>query len=263
MSVHHLNVKMFKRSQGDSAVAAAAYRAGANLRDERQERTHYYARRQDAVAHSDLLLPDEAPPGLDRETLWNAAEARERRKDSQVAREFMIALPHELPQAEQVELAETFAATLVERYGVAADVSVHLPHPERNDARNVHAHILTTRRRFEGELLGDTIEELNPYRGNGRDEVEELHDYWRRLQREAVRRHQRHQEERATALHGSPNRTPARSAERAKALVADVEERQESERPTARTPSPPRNASPPERSEGDRPDRREGRGGRS
>jgi len=42
-------------------------------------------------------------------------------------------------------LAVDFARTLVDRYGIVADVAVHAPHPE-GDSRNHHAHILTTTR---------------------------------------------------------------------------------------------------------------------
>jgi len=261
---------MLKRSQGDSAVAAAAYRAGANLRDERQERTHYYARRQRGVVHTEMILPDGAPSGIDREEMWNAAEARERRKDSQVAREFMVALPAELPQVEQVRLARALAEHLVDRYGVAADVAVHDPagrtgrDGQPQDARNVHAHVLTTRRCWESGEMTDTINALNPYRGTGAEELEELHQWWRHRQTAAVRRHQQARAERADVIRASPHRPrPPRQrsrsglADRAAALL-DVAAR-EGRGADPSTPDQPSRPPPA----GDRPDRREGRGSRS
>ncbi|MGB8843619.1 MAG: MobA/MobL family protein [Aliidongia sp.] len=43
---------------------------------------------------------------------------------AKTGREFRVALPHELDQAEQIELAREFAQYLVDRYGV--------PKPRRN-----------------------------------------------------------------------------------------------------------------------------------
>ena len=70
--------------------------------------------------------------------LWNKVEASEKRKNSTVARELVVALPNELNQEQRRELAERIAGQLVERYQVAAQVAVHLPDAE-GDQRNHHA----------------------------------------------------------------------------------------------------------------------------
>ena len=67
--------------------------------------------------------------------MWNAAEACETRSNSVTAREWERALPSEILDAARIEITRAFAAQLVERYGVAADVAIHAPHRE-GDQRN-------------------------------------------------------------------------------------------------------------------------------
>src|SRR5271157_4682701 len=62
-----------QRSQGRSAIAAAAYRAAAALHDESLGRTFNYLAKSGLV-HSEILLPEGAPARwLDRAALWNVA----------------------------------------------------------------------------------------------------------------------------------------------------------------------------------------------
>jgi Ti-type conjugative transfer relaxase TraA len=139
-------MKPICRTQGRSAVAAAAYRAGAVLTNERDGLVHDYSGRR-GVDHSEVVLP----PGVaadwarDRSALWNAAEAAEKRSDARTAREFVLALPHELDDGQRLELTRIFAVHLAERYGAAVDVAIHQPH-EGKDQRNAHAHLLMTTR---------------------------------------------------------------------------------------------------------------------
>ena len=58
--------------------------------------------------HHAVLLPEGADPRLgEAGALWNAAEAAEKRKDAQVARELVVALPadRELTTEDRIELA--------------------------------------------------------------------------------------------------------------------------------------------------------------
>lgn len=142
MAIYHLSVKAVKRSAGRSATAAAAYRSGELVHDERTGETHDY-RRRSGVLHTELV-----GWASSRAQLWNAAETAERRKDACVAREYEIALPAELESGAQVELARQFGRWLRERHGVAVDICVHQGH---GDARNVHAHILASTRPVEAD----------------------------------------------------------------------------------------------------------------
>jgi Ti-type conjugative transfer relaxase TraA len=86
--------------------------------------------------------------------LWNAAEFAEKRKDARVAREFEIALPHELSAEQRLEAAREMAQELADRYGAAVDFAIHAPH-EASDVRNHHAHLLMTTRQVTEDGLGD------------------------------------------------------------------------------------------------------------
>ncbi len=148
-------MKPVSRSSGRSAVASAAYRAGERLTNERDGITHDFSRKQ-GVEHAEIVLPEgsDADWARDRSTLWNAAEAAENRKDARVAREFEIALPHELSAEQRLELTRDFAQELANRYGGAIDFAIHQPH-DASDVRNHHAHLLMTTRGVEAEGLGD------------------------------------------------------------------------------------------------------------
>ena len=112
MALYHLSVKAVSRGGGRSAVACAAYRQAESLHDERTGQTHDYERKRGGEARL-LMMPDGAGGSAtmagenwtaERERLWNAAEAAERRKDARVAREYELALPHELDAASRRRL---------------------------------------------------------------------------------------------------------------------------------------------------------------
>ncbi len=147
MAIYHLSVKTISRSAGRSATAAAAYRAGVKIADERTGELHDYTRKG-GIEYIELVLPAHEPDwATNREKLWNAAEQAETRKNSTVAREFEIALPSELSPEERRRLAVDFAKEIVARHGCAADVAIHAP-GKGGDNRNHHAHILCSTRQL-------------------------------------------------------------------------------------------------------------------
>lgn len=155
MAIYHLSMKPIARSSGRSAVAAAAYRAGECLTNERDGLTHDYTRKA-GIEHAEIVLPrgSTAEWARDRGALWNAAEAAEKRSDARVAREFEIALPHELTAEERLEATRSFAQGLADRYGTAVDFAVHSPNGE-TDIRNHHAHLMMTVRSVGVAGLGE------------------------------------------------------------------------------------------------------------
>ena len=187
MAIYHLSVKSISRSAGRSVVAAAAYRAGQELTDERQGLTHDYTRKQ-GVEDAFIVAPDGADWAQDRNALWNAAEAAEKRKDAKTGREYELALPAELDADARKELARGFAAELVERYGVVADVAIHEPGRE-GDNRNHHAHILTTTRTAGEDGLGAKTRVLD-VASTASAEIEHMRGVWARQVNMALERHQ-------------------------------------------------------------------------
>ena len=144
MAIYHLSVKIHSRSAGMSAVAGAAYRAGQALEDERTGEAHDYTRRG-AVDHTEILAPDDAPSWVqDRGRLWNEVEAAETRKNSQVAREIVVALPKEIEAGSQRQLVRGFVSEQCVSRGMVADVAHH-----DVGSGNPHAHVLLTTRRID------------------------------------------------------------------------------------------------------------------
>lgn len=151
MASYHLSAKIIGRSDGRSVVAAAAYRAGTRIERAETGDCQDYARKGGVVS-ADLITPTGAPEwAQDRAQLWNAVEAVEKRKNSQLAREIEIALPNELTAEQARDLALTWAQDELVSRGMVADVCIHDPEPVPGGSRNRHAHILCTTRRFDGD----------------------------------------------------------------------------------------------------------------
>ena len=145
MAQFRLAVQSLQRAEGRSAVAAAAYRSGTRLIDERLMMEFDFASK-DGVEFEMILAPDEAPAAFrDRQMLWNEAEAAEGRKDAVPAREILLSLPHELNLEQRRQLVEAFVTEHLTSRGMIADVALHRPGKE-GDHRNFHAHILVTTR---------------------------------------------------------------------------------------------------------------------
>ena len=145
MAIYHCSTKTINRSSGRTAVASMAYRAGEKLKDERTGLTHDFTRKE-GVAYTEII--SNLDTQIDRAELWNLAEKTENRKDARTAREWVIALPDELDEEQRKELAKDFAKSLVDRYGVVADLAIHAP-SKGGDDKNHHAHILLTTRKAE------------------------------------------------------------------------------------------------------------------
>lgn len=175
--------KMISRAKGHSAVAAAAYRAGETLQDERQGVTQDYARKTQ-VAGSWLLVPDHAPAWTqDRAALWNAVEAAEQRKDAQLARELVVALPRDIPtQDHHVFLLRFVQEQFVDK-GMIADVSLH-DTLAADGGRNPHAHILLTLRKIEADGFG-----LKERSWNRKDTLKGWREAWAKAVNDALAEH--------------------------------------------------------------------------
>ncbi len=159
MAIFHFSTKTVSRSSGRSATAAAAYRAGEKIRDERNGEIHDYTRKA-GVESATILLPEGAPEwAADRSKLWNAAEAAETRKNSCVAREFEVALTGRTPEDRERQALE-FARKVVDKHGCAVDVCIHEPSRD-GDQRNYHAHIMLTTRRLGPEGFTEKTRELD------------------------------------------------------------------------------------------------------
>jgi hypothetical protein len=146
MAIFHCQAKIIGRSDGKNALASAAYRSGQELYDERTE-TRFKFAGADRVMHTEIIAPADAPEWvLDRQELWNSVERFEKRKDSQLAREFELALPAELDLDQQRDLVRGWAAAQFTAHGVVADVAIHDGGRRTGKPANPHAHVMTSMR---------------------------------------------------------------------------------------------------------------------
>jgi Ti-type conjugative transfer relaxase TraA len=167
VAIAFARARYLSRTSGGNAVRSAAYNARDAITAERTGELFHF-RHRDTPLHHEVLLPEGADARLGNSaTLWNATEAAERRKDAQVAREIVLALPADrvLSTEDRIELARSFAAEHFVSKGLAVQLDVHAPHKERGegegawsegtggDHTNWHAHLLITTRRIEGDQL--------------------------------------------------------------------------------------------------------------
>jgi len=160
MAQYRFSAQVIKRSDGRSAVAAAAYRAGERLTDERLDMPFDY-RNRDGVEHTEIMLPVGADQGLaNRSVLWNQVEAAEKRSDAQVAREVQLSLPHELSFEQRRELVRDYVQSAFVDRGMVADIAMHRP-DRHGDDRNFHAHVMLTTRPVDGIGFAGKAREWN------------------------------------------------------------------------------------------------------
>ena len=200
--MYHLSVKTHSRSNGASATAAAAYRSGQIITDNRTGQRHDYSRRAGVVSTGLIGWHG------DRDGLWNAAEASEKRSNSTVAREYEIALPADTTDEARQSMVQRFGQWLADRYGVAVDWAIHRPH-RTGDKRNHHAHILATTRAVTGGQFGPKTRILDD-RKTGSAEVEAIRAQWGAICGMDHRSHKARGIERLPTIHEGKASTHAR-----------------------------------------------------
>lgn len=141
-------------------MAAAAYRAGVDLVNERDGMRYNYSRRK-GIEGAVIMAPDGAPEWVkERTTLWNHVETIEKRKDAQLAREITLALPAELSSDQRQTLVRNFVQKHFVDHGMVADIAFHSPGRE-GDQRNHHAHVMLTMREIGPEGFGKKNRDWN------------------------------------------------------------------------------------------------------
>ena len=147
MAIFHLNFKILKRSEGKSSLYLAAYNSRTRLQDEKTGLVFNYEKKSEDLMHSDILLPQNAPERFrDRSILWNEVEKTEKRKDAQLSRYFIVALPRELSLVENKKLLEEYLQKNFIKKGMCADYAIH----NDGENNNPHAHVMLTMREIEG-----------------------------------------------------------------------------------------------------------------
>jgi MobA/MobL family len=198
MAKYFLRSKHISRAKGARVTRAAAYRAGERIRDERTSEVDDHSDRLDVV-YKEIAVPtafegrEDMSWTQDRSTLWNAAEHAGRRRNSRLAREWLVLLPPELTSRQRIQLVRTFAKELADRYRCAVDVCVHAPRAGA-DRRNHHAHLLMTTREVTPDGLGrrTSLElggrerHLLGIEGSSRDEYISIRERWAQIINEGL-----------------------------------------------------------------------------
>lgn len=184
MALMMFSAKNVKRSSGKSIVAAVAYRTGSKLEDIGGQVFDYTPRTKSrGVVHTQIFLPASAPSWAeDRNQLWNAADASERRRDAVTGREFVLNLPHELDDKGRLELLARFSREIIQRHGCAVDAAIHRP-DKGGDPRNHHAHLMLSTRRLIAKGFGEKTRELDEKKNPA---LEQLRETWAQYTNEAL-----------------------------------------------------------------------------
>jgi len=216
MALYRLEAKIVKRQNGKGSVVAsaayrsgnvlhsAAYRSGNELTLERDKTTFNYSARTQEVAHSEILAPSNAaswmqsapPKGAEdfaklrtlRERLWNTIEQVEKRKDSQLARDFILTLARELTLEQQINLVRGWCEAEFVSKGFVVDFAIH----KSKTGLNPHAHVLCTTRPVEGQGFGKKPSTAGKFNGRGavgigaKTELEGWRDSWEKHENAAL-----------------------------------------------------------------------------
>ncbi|WP_299085778.1 AAA family ATPase [uncultured Ruegeria sp.] len=174
MAIYHFRVGIASRGRGSGAVASAAYRHGAKMKDITTGRTYDY-RGKDEVTHTEITLPKDAPDWAKQRyqtfagdvpearvevakvslrlwedlTLYEANSKNSRRDMAQLARKITISLPIELSHEQNVKLARGFMERSFAARGMVADWVIH------SADGNPHLHVMLSLRDLGAEGWGN------------------------------------------------------------------------------------------------------------
>ncbi|MBN9344433.1 MAG: hypothetical protein BGO76_09015 [Caedibacter sp. 38-128] len=160
MALAHSRLKMISRSKRNT-VRALAYRTGCKIYEHRTGQLMTTRKKMHEVQHVELLLPKDTPEwalnlrdliSVDRQKgvqkLSDIVEAREKRKDAQVYREYEFALPREFTDEQCIKLANEFIQDQICGQGMAVLANFHFDIDEDTGERKPHCHALMLTRRF-------------------------------------------------------------------------------------------------------------------
>lgn len=143
MASYHCSVRILSRSAGRSSVQFAAYITAEKMKDERLGQTFSHVSKEE-VCYSEMLFSERIPENLKSPAkFWNEVEKQEKNVNSQIARTWEIALPHELTIEQNQKLAKEFAQSLLDDGMPAVQYAVH-----RKEG-NWHAHIMAPTRDYK------------------------------------------------------------------------------------------------------------------
>ena len=246
MAIQFARARYLSRASGGNAVRSAAYNARDAIAAERTGEVFYF-RHRDAPEHHEVLLPEGAAAQFrEAAVLWNTAELAEKRRDAQVAREIVVALPADagISSEDRIDMVRSFAEQHFVAKGLAVQLDVHAPHEGEAESEhaNWHAHLLITTRRLEGErFAAKKARDLDPEvrRAGGRAIVadgEAWGELWRDHQNRYFREHGIDLQVDPTAAHPAPHIGPVRMRVAGSEIVKRAEQIRQANEAAARDP---------------------------
>lgn len=166
MALPFVRVEFVKRSEGKNTCAKAAYNSKTRIAFEgnkfKDKEIYDWSSNTEKPIFHDVLLPSHVNTKYKNiEYLWNVVEKFEKRKDSQVGRDVVLALPDDevISPDDKYELAKIFAYKHFVSQGFGVQIDVHPPKMHsffseetgklETKEHNWHAHLLVTVREFE------------------------------------------------------------------------------------------------------------------
>jgi Ti-type conjugative transfer relaxase TraA len=170
MAIQFARVQRVSRSTGGNACCKGAYNSRTKIKDEKTNIVYNFISRKDNVYH-EVLLPEYVHQKFKNiSELMNAIEHVERKNNSQLLKEYVLALPDE--ENISLELKKEMVYEFIRENnwienGLGVQVDIHKPH---DGEKNWHAHLLVTTRRFteDGKRLGVKARDLEPQVRGGR-----------------------------------------------------------------------------------------------
>ena len=164
MAIQFARIQIVSRKTGGNACCKGAYNARSKIVDEKTGEIFNFTKRGDNVYH-EMLLPDHVDRKFKNSSeLMNAVEHIEKKDNSQLLKEVVIALPDdkELTLKDRIKITHLIVEEMEwVKNGLAVQVDIHKPH---DGQKNWHAHLLVTTRRFaeDGKRLSAKARDLNP-----------------------------------------------------------------------------------------------------
>ncbi|SPR07529.1 conjugal transfer protein TraA [Orientia tsutsugamushi] len=162
MAIQFTRIEFLSRSKGGDSCRKAAYNARTIVKNENTGIKYNFSRKKDNVYHT-VLIPDYVKQEFKNiQTLMNEVERTEKKDNSQLLKDIVIALPDEkeLNLEHRIELTHQIVDEMEwVQSGLGVQIDIHKSQTEEN----WHAHILLTIRRFreDGTGLGDRAVDLN------------------------------------------------------------------------------------------------------
>lgn len=179
MASFHFEAKNISRGKGGCIAYRVSYETGQKIVNKRTGKCYYNRNKRGEVQFSRIYLPEGAPPHFnDLQSLCDAMEDAESRKDARVGRLFIVSLPNELDLDAQVQIVDSFVKANFVDKGLCAIAAIHEKKNPTDPAKNnPHVHIIVSTRTISAD--GFSVKKLCEL--DRRENVPAWRIHWARL----------------------------------------------------------------------------------